>query len=121
MSTDANGQPLSFLYESAMQALQAPSYSGAVAINDRGQVVGSSEGTHGYLIEAGRYTPLDTLAPVVAKGWRHMEPTRIHNMGWIAGTCTDPDRQLRALLLAPQDTQRALRLSRLAGPAATTK
>src|SRR5260221_5318580 len=120
MSTDANGQPLSFLYESAMQALQAPSYSGAVAINDRGQVVGSSEGTHGYLIEAGAHDRPPNPAPRVAKGLRHMEPTGIKNMGWIVGTGTDPHGNLRAFLLVPPTPKVEMRLTRLAVSAAPT-
>jgi len=111
MSTDSHGQPLSFVYDNSMQALNAPAYSGAIAINNRGQVVGSSEGTHGYLLEAGNYTRLDTLRPVLAKGWRHMEPTGLNNHGWIVGTGTDADGNLRAFLLIPGTTVVAVRLA----------
>ncbi len=104
LSTDANSQPLSFRYDGSMQPLAAPGYSDAIAINARGQIVGSAEGTYGYLIDAGNYARLDTLAPVVAKGWRHMEPTGINERGWIVGTGTDPQGNLRAFLLVPGTT-----------------
>lgn len=101
MSADANGQPLSFIFDDAMHALPGPGYSSAVAINNRAQVVGSAEGTYGYLLEAGVYTRLDTLPAVVAKGWRHLEPTGINDKGWIVGTATASNGDLRAFLLVP--------------------
>jgi probable HAF family extracellular repeat protein len=60
MASDANAQPRSFVFDGAMRAL-GPAYSGAVAINNRGQVVGSAEGTHGYFVDGDTYTRLDTL------------------------------------------------------------
>ena len=111
MSTDANAQPLSFSYDTAMHALSAPSYSGAVAINDRNQVVGSGEGIYGYLIDGAAFTRLDTLAPVVARGWRHLEPTGINDRGWIVGTGTDPSGNLRAFLLIPGGTPAQMTLA----------
>jgi len=102
MSTNANGEPGPFVFDGTMKALAGPAYSGAVAINNRGQIVGSAEGTYGYLIDAGSYTRLDTLPAVVAKGWRHLEPTGINDRGWIVGTATTPTGDLRAFLLVPQ-------------------
>lgn len=101
MSTDAQSQPQPFIYDGAMKALPGPSYSGAVAINNRGQVVGSAEGTYGYLIDGGNYTRLDLLAPVKAKGWRHLEPTGINDRGWIVGTALNQNGDLRAFVLIP--------------------
>jgi probable HAF family extracellular repeat protein len=112
LSTDANGQPLSFLYDHEMKALQAPGYSGAIAINNRGQVVGSAEGSGGYLLEAGTYTRLDTLTPVRALGWRKLAPTGINNRGWIVGTGTNPEGDLRAFLLIPGTTAVAMKPAR---------
>jgi probable HAF family extracellular repeat protein len=106
MSADANGQPQPFLFDGAMHPLPGPGYSGAVAINNRGQVVGSAEGTYGYLIENGQYTRLDTLPAVAAKGWRKLEPTGINDLGWIVGTATTPGGDLRAFILIPA-TERA--------------
>ena len=101
LATDVNGQPLSFLYDGAMKALQAPGYSGAVAINNRGQIVGSAEGSGGYFLDAGVYERLDTMPSVVAQRWRKLAPTGINNHGWIVGTGTNPDGELRAFLLIP--------------------
>lgn len=112
LATDANGQPLSFLYDGAMKALEAPAYSGAVAINNRGQVVGSAEGSGGYLIDGGQYARIDTLPPVVAQHWRKLVPTGINNQGWIVGTGTNPDGDLRAFLLIPGITPVAMKPAR---------
>jgi probable HAF family extracellular repeat protein len=101
MSTDAYSQPEPFIYDGSMKTLPGPSSSGAVAINNRGQVVGSAEGTYGYLVDGGNYTRLDLLAPVKAKGWRHMEPTGINDRGWIVGTALNANGDLRAFILIP--------------------
>jgi probable HAF family extracellular repeat protein len=102
MSTDANGTPYPFLWSGGtMQAIPGPSGSGAIDLDDAGFVIGSAEGTHGYYLDSGTYTQLDTLAAVVAKGWRHLEPTGVNNRGWIVGTATDGAGNLRAFLLVP--------------------
>ena len=101
MSGDANGTPTPFIDGGAMQALPAPGDSAAIAINGRGQVIGSGEGIHGYLLDNGVVTRLDTIAAVQAKGWRHLEPTGINDRGWIVGTATTPGGDLRAFLLVP--------------------
>jgi probable HAF family extracellular repeat protein len=102
MASNADGQPEPFVFDGSMQALTGPSYSGAIAINNRGQVIGSAEGTYGYLVDAGNYTRLDTIPAVVAKGWRHLEPKAINDGGWIVGTATTPSGDLRAFILIPQ-------------------
>jgi probable HAF family extracellular repeat protein len=101
MSGDAHGTPTPFVYESVMQALPAPTYSAAIAINNRGQVIGSGEGIYGYLLDNGVVTRLDTIPAVQAKGWRHLEPTGINDRGWIVGTATTPGGDLRAFVLVP--------------------
>jgi probable HAF family extracellular repeat protein len=101
MSTDSNAQPRPFIFDGAMRALPGPGYSGAIAINNSGQVIGSAEGSYGYLLEADKYTRLDTLSPVVAKGWRHLEPTGINDRGWIVGTAMTRSGDLRAFILIP--------------------
>ena len=103
MASDANAQPRSFVFDGAMRALPAPGYSGAVAINNGGQVVGSAEGTHGYHVDGDAYTRLDTLPDVTAKGWRRLEPTGINDRGWIVGTATNAAGDLRAFILVPGD------------------
>ncbi|HZZ92023.1 MAG TPA: hypothetical protein VFE23_05635 [Usitatibacter sp.] len=101
MAGDANGVPTPFIDAGVMQALPAPTYSAAIAINNRGQVVGSGEGIYGYLVDNGTLTRLDTIAAVTAQGWRHLEPTGINDRGWIVGTATTPTGDLRAFLLIP--------------------
>jgi probable HAF family extracellular repeat protein len=111
MSFDASSQPRAFIFDGAMRALDgAPSYSGAIAINNRGQVIGSGEGVYGWLVEGGQYTQLSQLPAVAARGWTHLEPTGINDRGWIVGTGTDPDGNLRAFLLVP-GVERATALS----------
>jgi probable HAF family extracellular repeat protein len=107
MSFDATSQPRAFEFDGTMRALSgAPSYSGAVAINNRGQVIGSGEGVYGWLVDNGQYTQLSKLPAVTSKGWTHLEPTGINDRGWIVGTGTDASGNLRAFLLVP-DEQRA--------------
>jgi probable HAF family extracellular repeat protein len=107
MSTDQFSSPTAFIYQGAMQALPGPSSSSGIAINDRGQVVGSAEGYYGYVIENGVVTRLDRLAAVVSRGWRHFEPTGINDRGWIVGTATNADGDFRAFLLTPVNAQSA--------------
>jgi probable HAF family extracellular repeat protein len=101
MAADGNGQPHPFLFDGTMRALPGPGYSGAVAINNRAQVVGSAEGTYGFLIDNGEYIRLDTLPAVSSKGWRKLVPTGINDRGWIVGSATTPDGDLRAFVLVP--------------------
>jgi probable HAF family extracellular repeat protein len=110
MATNAYGQPTPFLYDGAMRALPGPGYSGAIAIDNRHQVVGSGEGVYGYVIDNGVSTSLDSLSAVRDKGWRHLEPTGINDRGWIVGTASDAQGALRAFLLLP--TEKVLRVSR---------
>jgi len=101
MASDSNGQPQPFVFDGTMRALPGPGYSGAVAINNRGQVIGSAEGTHGYLIDREAYTRLDRIPAVIAKGLRRLEPTGINDRGWIVGSATNANGDLRAFLLVP--------------------
>ncbi|HET7731500.1 MAG TPA: hypothetical protein VFK48_15865 [Usitatibacter sp.] len=111
MSANELAQPTPFIHSGAMQALPGPAYSGAVAINNKGQVVGSAEGTYGYLIEGDEVTRLSTLPAVVAKGWRKLVPTGINERGWIVGTGTTAEGDSRAFLLVPT-ANKLLRLPR---------
>ena len=118
MSFDASSEPRAFIFDGAMRPLAgAPSYGGAVAIDNRGQVIGSGEGVYGWLVEDGQYTQLSKLAAVTSKGWTHLEPTGINDRGWIVGTGTDANGNLRAFLLVPGN-ERALALARAASSAA---
>jgi len=101
-SSDTHGQPTPFLYEGTMTALPAGTYSEAIGINNRAQMIGSSEGRYGYLIADGKVVALDTLPAVQAKGWHHLEPTGINQHGWIVGTAQNADGDSRAFLLVPR-------------------
>lgn len=61
----------------------------------------SVEGSGGYFLDAGVYERLDTMPSVVAQRWRKLAPTGINNHGWVVGTGTNPDGELRAFLLIP--------------------
>jgi len=103
MGSSAYGQPVAFLYRGGrMATLPAPSFSSAVGINDRTQVVGSGEGVYGWIVDNGRYTRLADIPAVAQKGWRHLEPAGINDLGWIVGTGTDAEGNLRAFLLVPR-------------------
>jgi probable HAF family extracellular repeat protein len=69
--------------------------------------VGSGEGIRGFLIDGDAVTRLDTLPAVVAHGWRRLEPTGINDRGWIVGTGSNADGDLRAFLLVPASEVRA--------------
>jgi len=73
----------------------------ATAINNRGEIVGSAEGSYGYLLKGDRFTRLDSLPAVQAKGWRHLEPAGINDRGWIVGTGVNASGDLRGFLLMP--------------------
>jgi probable HAF family extracellular repeat protein len=109
-AASAYGQPFAFVYRGgAIEALPAPSYSTAKAVNLRGQVVGSGEGVYGWVVDNGRYTRLSDLPAMAQKGWRHPEPTGINDRGWIVGTASDADGNLRAFLLVPRQLTKPLR------------
>lgn len=105
MSTDEFGSPTPFIYHGTMHALPGTSYSAAIAINNRGQTIGSGEGIYGFLIEGEKVTRLDRLPAVVALGWRRLEPTGINERGWIVGTAVNPEGNLRAFLLVPANEE----------------
>jgi probable HAF family extracellular repeat protein len=101
MAADANGQPTPFLYDNSMSAIPGTSDAAAIAINNKGQVIASAEGTYGWLLDNGTATRLDTLPAVRAKGWRHMEPTAINARGWIVGSAMTAEGDTRAFILVP--------------------
>jgi probable HAF family extracellular repeat protein len=104
--TSSHG-PVPFIYSGVMTLLPGPSYSGALAINDRGQILGSGEGIHGYLLEGGTYTRLDSMPGVAQQGWRRLEPAAINSRGWIVGNGVGPLGDPRAFLLMPRNRSTA--------------
>ncbi|HSN22488.1 MAG TPA: hypothetical protein VLS49_17520 [Usitatibacter sp.] len=101
MASNGHGQPTAFVYSQGMQALPGPSFSGAVEVTNRGLVVSSAEGYHGYIVSGSQVTRLDAIADVAAQGWHHLEPTDVNDRGWIVGTGFDPSGNPRAFLLVP--------------------
>lgn len=99
------GQPTAFVYSQSMAALPAPAYANATGINASGQVVGSVEGIHGFVLQGNALSHLDQLPAVVAKGWRNLDPTGINDRGWIVGTGENANGDLRAFLLVPSGTK----------------
>jgi probable HAF family extracellular repeat protein len=103
MAANANGQLRPFLFDGAMKDLvNAPGYATAVAINNAGQVVGTAEGSFGFMLDGDEVIRLDTLAPVVEKGLRRLEPAGINDRGWIVGTARNAAGDMRAFLLIPR-------------------
>jgi len=65
--------PAPYIYKDGVTTRLPGSYSGAVAINNPGQVIGSGEGVYGYLIDLdGSTHSLSTLA-TNASGYSHLE------------------------------------------------
>lgn len=97
----SNHGPVPFIYTSVMTFLPGPGYSSAVAINGRGQVLGSGEGIHGYLLEGDGYRRLDALPGVAAAGWRRLDAAGINSRGWMVGSGVGPRADPSAFLLVP--------------------
>ena len=76
--------------------------STALAINDRGAIVGDL-GQHGsYLHQDGEVTLLESIPEVQAGGWTRLVPTAINNRGWITGWGMRPGQTSRAFVLIPR-------------------
>lgn len=71
----------------------------AQAINDRGAIVGISNGK-AYLLDDGVLTILDDLPEVRAKGFTGLIPIDINERGWIVGWGNTPTGQRGFLLIA---------------------
>lgn len=85
------GEPSPFVYDGTAREIPgAPCCGFAIAINNSLQIVGSSEGVHGFLSEGGQTTLLDRLGGVSAAGWGHLEPRAMNERGWIIGTGNSP-------------------------------
>lgn len=99
------GQPSAFVHSGTMRALPTPAYTNATGINAAGQVVGSTEGSGGFVLANGTVTRLAQIPAVAARGWRNLEPTGINERGWIVGTGENAAGDLRAFLLVPSATK----------------
>jgi len=104
------GQPTPFVHRGAMQALPGPAFSSAIAINNRGQVIGSGEGVFGYVIDGATLTRFSEIPAVTAVGWRRLVPTGINDRGWIVGTGENAEGDLRAFILKPMGSKKPRRV-----------
>ncbi len=82
-------------------------YSGAVAINDHGHVVGYSDLTadmfaerHPFLWTGGELIDVYDLIPAFEQ-WNYCSVRDINNNGWIVGNGVHPDLDWRSFILAP--------------------
>jgi probable HAF family extracellular repeat protein len=107
MAGGAPGQPVAFLYDGVMRQLPGPSFAGAIAINNGGQVVASGEGIHGYFVDGGTFARLDNLKAVSDRHWHGLEPTGINDRGWIVGQGFNENNEPRAFLLVPVEAAAA--------------
>lgn len=105
-AANATGQPTAFVQDGAMRAIPGGTFATAIAINNRGQVVGSSEGRFGWVADDEGFTWLGDLPAVASRGWRRVEPSGINDHGWIVGTATNAEGNLRAILLVPSQKAR---------------
>jgi probable HAF family extracellular repeat protein len=80
--------------------LPGASSSEAYALNDRGQIVGASDGAAA-LWQAGKVVDLNRLVPATS-GWTLEDATGINASGQIVGRGTAPDGHVHAFLLTPK-------------------
>jgi probable HAF family extracellular repeat protein len=94
-----------FIYDGVVRRIPgAFGDGGAVAINNVGQVLGSSEGLYGSLAEGGQAITLDKLAATASGSpliGHHMEGLAINDRGWIVG---QNGGDFHAFLLMPKAT-----------------
>lgn len=84
---DASGRWAAFVYDDAAgmrRLLDDRQESLAIAINERGAIVGES-GDNAFLYDGGKLTLLESLPDVQAAGWLRLHPTGINDRGWICG------------------------------------
>ena len=82
-----------------LDTLPGAASSQAHAVNDRGQIVGKSDGT-ATLWQDGKLADLNRLVPA-ASGWTLQDATAINAIGQIVGSGTAPDGHTHAFLLTP--------------------
>jgi probable HAF family extracellular repeat protein len=116
--TSSNG-PMPFIHTGVMTLLPGPGYSGAIDINNQGQVIGSGEGNFGYIIQGNGYVRLETMPSIAAQGWYHLEPAAINSRGWITGIGMG-GKGTRAFLMIPGARKMAV-AREVAAPASIPK
>jgi probable HAF family extracellular repeat protein len=102
-SQTADGNFVAMIYDAGgMRPLfNAPGSSSAVAVNDRGTVVGTyAQGS--FMYQDGVLTNLNTLPEVQAAGWIRLFPQEINNRGWIVGFGQHADFSVTGFVLMPK-------------------
>jgi probable HAF family extracellular repeat protein len=102
-STDSSGQSFAFIWDSESgmrKLLDVP--SGAVAINDHGDIVGTIGTSGSFLLSDGVLTRLDSLPELHAAGFTSFTPRDINDRGWIAGIGVLAGGGARAVVLIPK-------------------
>jgi probable HAF family extracellular repeat protein len=102
VAEEPSRQAFAFIWDAAggmRKLLDMP--SSAVAINNRGDIVGTIGISGSFLISDGVLTRLESLPEVKAAGFTAIQPEDINERGWIAGTGTLASGGARAVLLIP--------------------
>ena len=98
-SFEADGRAVAFIHDGAgpmRRLLDIDVSNHAVAINDRGAVVGVTDATS-FLFEDGVLTLLESIPEVMAAGWTRLYVTDINDRGWITGWGWKPDGPMDGL------------------------
>ena len=87
-SDTAAGRLVATVYQNGvLQPLaEIPGNSCARAVNDRGDVIGSSDAGGGWLYSRGTLTMLAQIPEVRAAGYTQLSPLALNDRGWITGT-----------------------------------
>jgi probable HAF family extracellular repeat protein len=102
MAADEHGAPAGFLFDGTLRALPGTDDSAAIDINNRAEIIGSAEGTFGYIVVRDAVTRLDALPEVRAQGLHRVEPKALNNRGWIVATAVNAQGDTRAVLFIPR-------------------
>lgn len=98
-SFEADGRAVAFIHDGAgpmRRLLDIDVSNHAVAINDRGAVVGFTD-ANSFLYEDGVLTLLESIPEVRAAGWTRLYVTDINDRGWITGWGWKPDAPIDGL------------------------
>jgi probable HAF family extracellular repeat protein len=103
-SDTASGRMVAAIYENGTlrQLTEIPGNSAARAINERGDVVGSSDAGGWLYTHDGTLTMLAQVPEVRAAGYTSAVPIAINDRGWIAGNGYKPAEGGTAFLLTPK-------------------
>jgi probable HAF family extracellular repeat protein len=102
-SDTASGRLVATVYQNGVlrPLTEIPGNSAARAVNERGDVVGSSD-NGGWLYSNGVLTMLAQIPEVRAAGYTSISPTGINDRGWISGTGYKPAAGGQSFVLIPK-------------------